>query len=94
MTEYAIVYRSAQPERLTAPAALRLPTTQVQRRRPARFQEAVTALRAGLRTAVRLGAGVTLVIGGVAITGGSFGLFAFIGIPVLAVGLGLITSET
>lgn len=45
------------------------------------------------RTGLRLAAGVTIALGGLAITGGSFGLFAFLGIPMMAFGLGMITSE-
>ena len=93
MTEYAIVYRSVRGDELVSSAGMRRRTTPLHDGRAAWFQEGVAALRAGLRTALRLAAGVTLAVGGLAITGGSFGLFAFIGIPMVAVGLGLITSE-
>lgn len=46
-----------------------------------------------VRATTRLLGGVALALGGLAVTGGSFGLFAFIGIPVMAVGLGMITSD-
>ena len=52
-----------------------------------------TAVRLATKRALRLAAGVAVTLSGVAITGGSFGLFAVIGIPVLAVGLSLISSE-
>lgn len=37
-----------------------------------------------------LASGVALALSGLALTGGSFGLLAFIGMPLLMVGLGLI----
>ena len=46
----------------------------------------------GAKAMARLCGGVALALSGLAITGGSFGLFAFIGIPLMAVGLGIITS--
>jgi len=52
----------------------------------------VERLAAGSRATLRLLIGVALALSGLAITGGSFGMFAFIGIPLMAVGLGMITS--
>lgn len=57
-----------------------------------RRRRALARAKTVLATAARLGFGVTLIIT-LIITGGSFGLFAFIGIPILAVGLGLITMD-
>jgi len=51
-----------------------------------------TAKLAAVRAARLLG-GVLLGVTGLAVTGGSFGLFAAIGIPIMAVGLSLISSE-
>lgn len=57
------------------------------------FTRATQVLPVRIRQMLHLATGVTLAVGGLAITGGSFGLFAFIGIPLMAIGLGMITAE-
>lgn len=53
---------------------------------------ALTAARRFAGLVLRLMPGVALAITGLGITGGSFGLLAFIGMPLLIAGLGLITA--
>jgi hypothetical protein len=53
----------------------------------------VTSVADTTRSILRLLPGVMLAVAGLAITGGSFGMLAFIGMPLLIVGLGLITAE-
>ena len=53
----------------------------------------IATAKLAIRRAARLGAGVALGLTGLAVTGGSFGLFAVIGIPITAVGLSLISAE-
>lgn len=53
----------------------------------------IAVLKLAVKRALRLGGGVAVALSGLAVTGGSFGLFAFIGIPLMAVGLSLISSE-
>lgn len=98
---YTIAQRSHLPVRrgrLAPPAALTRGRARL-RRAPrrlspaaARRREVVRAIARVVLTALQLGGGVALALSGLAITGGSFGLFAFIGIPLMAVGLGMITS--
>ena len=53
----------------------------------------IAVLKLAVKRALRLGAGVAIGLTGLAVTGGSFGLFAVIGIPIMAVGLSLISAE-
>ncbi len=53
----------------------------------------LVAAKLAAKRALRLIAGVAIALSGLAITGGTFGLFAAIGMPVLAVGLSLISAE-
>ncbi len=57
-----------------------------------RAHETVTAALAWLGTALLSLTGVALAVSGLGITGGSFGLLAFIGMPLLVVGLGMISA--
>jgi hypothetical protein len=42
---------------------------------------------------LRVAPGAALALTGLAVTGGSFGMFAFIGVPLLAIGFGLMSAS-
>ena len=75
-----------------------IPRRRVKRRPAGRYavgRRVGNASRSALalvRALLRLLPGVAFALAGLAITGGSFGMLAFIGMPLLIVGLGLITA--
>lgn len=66
-------------------------TTAPHTARPSRRREAAHRIGHVVRSALLLIPGIALAVTGMGLTL-AFGLFAFIGIPLLAVGLGLVTA--